>query len=396
MTVYRYRAARPDGALVQGTLDAASADQAGTAVTELGLFPLALVPAAAGDTEKPAASRRDLAIVFRSIAALVSAGVPLERAVAASEPLARGALRETLGATRSRLREGQGFAQALSAGRGAVPGVVLGMIRAGERGSQLGPALEQVATHLEQDAELVARVRQALAYPLLLAVVGTVSVLVIGTVIVPRFAELLGDLGQDLPVATRLLIGGSALLSHFWFVLIPLGLAGGWAGREALKRPASRHWIDRTLLSIPGLGGVRLALATSRVARALGGMLGAGMPLLPALDAAREAAGDEAVADRLSHARERVAQGAPLAAALEREAVLAPSALQLVAVGEASGRLGDMALRAGDLAAQEAERGLKTLVTLLEPALIVTFGGLVAFVAAALLQAVYAIRPGGF
>ena len=181
MTVYRYRAARPDGALVQGTLDAASADQAGTAVTELGLFPLALAPVAAGDTEKLAASRPDLAIVFRSVAALVSAGVPLERALAASEPLARGVLRETLGSARSRLREGQGFAQALSAGRGVVPGVVLGMIRAGERGSQLGPALEQVATHLEQEAELVARVRQALAYPLLLGVVGTASVLVIGT-----------------------------------------------------------------------------------------------------------------------------------------------------------------------------------------------------------------------
>src|SRR2546426_1477351 len=306
MTVYRYGAARPDGALVQGTLDAASADQASAAVTELGLFPLALVPAAAGDTEKPAASRRDLAIVFRSIAALVSAGVPLERAVAASEPLARGALRETLGATRSRLREGQGFAQALSAGRGAVPGVVLGMIRAGERGSQLGPALEQVATHLEQEAELVARVRQALAYPLLLGVVGTASVLVIGTVIVPRFAELLGDMGQDLPVATQLLLTGSALVSRFWFLLLPLALASIWLVLEAVKRPAIRRWIDETLITVPGLGSIRQALATTRVVRALGGMLRAGMPLLPALQGAREAAGDVAVAARLDRARERV------------------------------------------------------------------------------------------
>jgi len=388
MTVYRYGAARPDGALVQGTLDAASADQASAAVTELGLFPLALVPAAAGDTEKPAASRRDLAIVFRSIAALVSAGVPLERAVAASEPLARGALRETLGATRSRLREGQGFAQALSAGRGAVPGVVLGMIRAGERGSQLGPALEQVATHLEQEAELVARVRQALAYPLLLAVAGTVSVLVIGTVIVPRFAELLGDLGQDLPVATRALIAGSTVLSRFWFLLVPLGVAGLWTVRETLKRPASHRSLDETLLAIPLLGAVRLALATSRVTRALGAMLKAGMPLLPALAAAAAAAGDAAVAERLGRVRERVARGEPLAISLEREAALAPGALQLVAVG--------MTWRAGDLAAQEAERGLRTLVTLVEPALIIAFGGLVAFAAAALLQAVYSLRPGGF
>src|SRR5206468_6855279 len=160
------------------------------------------------------ASRRDLAIVFQSIAALVSAGVPLERAVSSSEALARGALRDTLAAARARLHEGESFAQALGAARSVVPGIVLGMLRAGERGSQLSRALEQVATHLEQEAELVARVRQALAYPLLFAVVGVASVLVIGAVIVPRFAELLGDLGQDLPPATRLLLVGSAFLSH--------------------------------------------------------------------------------------------------------------------------------------------------------------------------------------
>jgi general secretion pathway protein F len=127
--------------------------------------------------------------------------------------------------------------------------------------------------------------------------------------------------------------------------------------------------------------------------RALGGMLRAGMPLLPALDAAREAAGDLAIAERLTRSRERVVRGAALAVALEREGALSAGALQLVVVGESSGRVADMALSAGNLAAQEAERGLHALVTALEPALIVAFGGLVAFTAAALLQAVYSLRP---
>ena len=116
---------------------------------------------------------------------------------------------------------------------------------------------------------------------------------------------------------------------------------------------------------------------------------------MPALEAARGAAGDAALAERLGRVRERVARGETITASLEREGALTQSALQLVAVGESSGRLGEMSWRAGDLAAQEAERGLKTLVTLVEPALILAFGALVAFVAAALLQAVYSIRPGG-
>src|SRR6266566_4426213 len=292
MTPFRYRAARADGGIVDGLVDASSATQASAVVTDRGLFPLAVSPAEAAEGARRAASRRDLAIVFQSIAALVSAGVPLERAVASSEALARGALRDTLAAARTRLHEGEGLAQALGRARGVVPGIVLGMLRAGERGSQLPLALGQVATHLEQEAELVARVRQALAYPLLLAVVGVASILVIGAVIVPRFAELLGDLGQDLPPATRLLLVSSSLLSQYWFLLVPAVAGVVGLGVEAARRPPIRRRVAEGLLSAPLIGPVRLALATSRIARALGGMLAAGMPLLAALAAAREAAGD--------------------------------------------------------------------------------------------------------
>jgi general secretion pathway protein F len=391
---YRYRAARADGAIVAGELDAVSEADASAVLVERGLFPVTIHSDEA-DERRPAASRRDLAIVFRSIATLFGVGVPLERALVATEPLARGRLSQVLGDARSHLHEGQGLAQALGSGRGVVPGVVLGMVQAGERGSQLATALEQVATHLEQEAELVAKVRQALAYPLFLGVAGTASVLVIGTVVVPRFADLLSDLGQSLPLATRLLLAGSSFLSRFWILLLALVVITIWGAVEWWRRPSGRRRVDETLLALPLIGVLRQALATARVTRALGGMLRAGMPLLPALDAAREAAGDVALASRLTRARERVAQGAPLTVSLEREHALSTSALSLFAVGESSGRLGEMVLKAGDLAAQEAERGLKTLVTVLEPALIVAFGGLVAFVAAALLQAVYSLRPGG-
>jgi len=392
MSAYSYRAARQDGAIVTGAIDAESYSQATSTLASRGLFAIAVSPAV--EARRPAASRRDLAIVFRGIAALVSSGVPLERAIAAAEPLASGTLRETLAAARQRLHEGASFANALAAGRGIVPNLVIGMVRAGERGSQLGSALDQVAGHLEQEADLVAHVRQALTYPLLLAGAGLASVLVITTVVVPRFAAILGDLGQQLPTSTRLLLGISQLLSRFWMPLLLVAVAVAWAGIDWIRRPTGRKQLEEALLKLPLVGKVRHTLATARVMRALGGMLRSGMPLLPALDAAREASGDLAIADRITRSRERVVQGAALAVALEREAALSASALQLVAVGESSGRVAEMALSAGDLAAQEAERGLRALVTALEPALIVAFGGLVAFTAAALLQAVYSLRPG--
>jgi type II secretory pathway component PulF len=391
MSAYSYRAARQDGAIVTGAIEAESTSQATNTLADRGLFAIAVTPA--GEEHRRPASRRDLAIVFRGIAALVSSGVPLERAVAATEPLASSDLRDTLSSARQRLQQGASFAIALNVGRGVVPSLVIGMVRAGERGSQLGAALEQVAAHLEQEAELVASVRQALTYPLLLAGAGLASVLVITTVVVPRFAVILGDLGQQLPVATRLLLAVSELLSRFWIPSLLIVVALTWAGIDWIRRPTGRRHVEEALLKLPLIGKVRLALATARVMRALGGMLRAGMPLLTALDAAREAVGDLAIAERLTRSRERVVQGGALAAALEREAAISPTALQLVAVGESSGRVPEMALSAGTLAAQEAERGLRTLVTALEPALIVAFGGLVAFTAAALLQAVYSLRP---
>jgi len=342
---------------------------------------------------KHMANRRQLAVVFRSIASLVEAGVPLERTVGASADLVAGRLHATLATARDELRRGHTFADALGGVSSCVPPVVIGIIRAGERGSKLEQALVQVADQLEREADLAGAVRQALAYPLLLLTAGGASVIVIGTVVVPKFATLLADLGQELPPSTRLLLATSEFMSH-WGLLVMLGLGLALAGMVRWSHAGSgRLAIDRLLLRMPLVGRVRMGLATSRACRTLGSMLASGMSLLPALEGAGEAAGDRSVEGRLGRSCERVALGESLTTALTRERVFSPSAMQLIAVGEASGRLALMSRQAGDLAALESERSLGALVNLLEPALVVLFGALVAWVALALLQAVYAVRP---
>ena len=146
---------------------------------------------------------------------------------------------------------------------------------------------------------------------------------------------------------------------------------------------------------MPLIGPIRHALATARVCRTLGALLGTGTPALPALVIASEAAADAAVGGRLGRVRQHVAEGASLSAALSATGAVTEGAWQLVSIGEGSGRLPTLLAKAADLEEREAERRLKTLVTFLEPALILAFAGLVAFVAAALLQAVYSLRPGG-
>ncbi|HEU4647898.1 MAG TPA: type II secretion system F family protein [Gemmatimonadales bacterium] len=393
-TRYRYRAVRSDGRAVTGFVEARNAADATAQLVARDLHPLACDVAAVPMRAPGAARRRDLAVLFQSLAALTGAGVPLDRALGASVDLTRGRLRHAVTEARRHVREGRSLSQAFEVSEGLLPHVVIGMLRAGERGGRLPAALGAVARHLEQEAELIARVRQALAYPTLIAIAGLVSTVAIGMVVIPRFAGILGDMGTQLPPATRWLLGVSRLLSRYGvFAVFGAGIAG-IAGVEWARRPTGRLVMHRCLLALPGVGTLRLALASARVCRALAGMLEAGMPLLRALDAARDAAGDVAIAERLDRARESIAQGQSFASSVTAADAFLPAALQLLAVGESSGHLAEMANRAGDLAATEAERSLKTVTALLEPGLIVVFGGLVAFVAAALLQAVYSLRPG--
>ena len=395
MTAFRYRAAAASGRIVRGALSATSEAGAAAALEARGLAPLALEPDGPGlRWSRP--SRRDLAIAFRSLAALVEAGAPLAGALAATERLPQHPeLRAALAEARRLLHEGRSLGSALGASPDVVPPVCLGVLRAGERAGRLGAALEQVATQLEQDAELASRIRQALAYPLVLAASGVASIAVIALVIVPRFAALLADLGQELPPATRLLLTLSSLTQRFGAGLLAacgLGLAALVAWR---RTPAGRERWDELLLDLPVVGPLRHRLAAARFCRAFGSLLTAGVPLLGALEGGADASGDSALSARLMRARTRIAEGAPVAESLDTERVLPVAPLQLLAVGESSAQLGPMAARAADLAAADAERALRALVSLLEPALVLLFGAIVTFVAAALLQAAYSLRPGG-
>jgi general secretion pathway protein F len=390
---FRYRAARSDGKVIAGVVESPTATEAGRRLMERGLHPLALEPTTATERRTRSAPTRELAAVFQGLASLIGAGVPVLRALEACRPVAGVRLQQGLSRAADLVREGRSLGEALTALDGLVPGVVIGIIRAGERASRLAPALDEVAQHLELEADLESSLRQALAYPLILLTAGVASTGVIATVVIPRFAAILADLGQDLPTSTRLLLATSAFLGAWWWALLLAGAVGVAVAARALTDPLVRERVADLILRVPVLGGVRLALATARASRAAASALTAGVPLIPALAAARDAAGDPAVRQRIARASVDVTEGGALAPALERHRALLPSALQLVAVGEASGQLGPMFRRAGALAGTEAERRLRTLVGLLEPGLVVFFGGMVAFVAAALLQAVYALKP---
>ncbi|MGH7633821.1 MAG: type II secretion system F family protein, partial [Gemmatimonadaceae bacterium] len=211
--------------------------------------------------------------------------------------------------------------------------------------------------------------------------------------VLPRFAAMLADLGQALPSSTRLVLSVASMARHWALPATALAGLGALLWHRWARSPDGAQAWHALLLRIPLLGGIRLSAATARVAGALAALLESGVPVAPALRAAARAAGDAAIGARCLRSRERILEGARPSAACAAERALTPTTIRLIRAGEESGKLARMLQQAARLEREQASERVKALVRLLEPALILVFGGLIALVAAALLQAMYSIRP---
>lgn len=394
MPLFTYRAYRADGGRLTGQIESPSASAAAATLSRRGLIPVRLNRLSPTDLwgwRRP--SRRDLATVLQSMASLVDAGVPLQQALEATADLAPASLRNALIRIENRVRDGFSLARSMEGESGLFSQVTIGLLRAGESGVGTGPALDQAALQLEREAESAARIRAALTYPILLSVVGTLSIALITFFVVPRFATLVADSEQALPVATATLLAASGILRSHGIVL---GLVAAFlligCGWLASHYPATLH---RWLLGVPSIGTIRHGFATARAARILGALLGAGVSAVTALETAARSVGDHTLHGRLLQAAERVRDGSGIAPALESVRALTSTATRMAGIGEASGRLSTLLLKAATLEEQAADGRLKSLVGIIEPLLILTFAAVVAFVAAALLQAIYSVRPAG-
>jgi general secretion pathway protein F len=390
---FAYQAANREGQVERGRLDATTREAAMRTLAERGLFPLELtaVQASSRGAKIPAA---ELALTLRILADLVDSGLALGRALQTLETLAPARVAAILPAVRQSVREGRSLAHALEESRAQMPEVLLGVLRAGERGSGLAAAIRQAALLSEESAAARAALRSALAYPILLATFGTGAVCLLVGVVLPRFAAILADLGQSLPASTRFVlragvIAGGAALPLVIVLAVLLLAQRTWVGT-----PDGRRRWDALLLRLPLFGAPRMASASANLCAALSALLESGVPLVPAMGSAARATGNAELVARVARARADVEHGGRLSMALAAHEATSPVVYRLARAGEESGRLASMLGHAARIERERAVRQMQTMVRLVEPILIVAFGGMVALVAAALLQALYSVRPG--
>jgi general secretion pathway protein F len=401
MPLFRYVAVEPTGRTVRGTMEAPSEAAVVDRLRRQGSLPMRAELDRGGrlsslfSTEfgRRGLRRQEVTDLTREMATMLGAGQDLDRTLrflVETAPNAR--VRGIVEGLRATVRDGGSLAAALQRYPGSFPPLYVGLVRAGEAGGQLAPALERLAELLERERRLAATVTSALIYPAILMVAATGSIVLLLTEVLPQFVPLFEQSGAALPRPTQMLIAAGDLLSAYglWglLVLILLGLVV----RAVLRQPGPRLTADRLILRLPVIGGLAREVLAARLTRTLGTLLINGVPLIAALNIVRDVLGNRAGEAAVERAASSAKGGAGLSGALAEAAVLPPRAVHLLRLGEETAQLGPMALRAAEIHEEATRIGVQRLVSLLVPTITIVMGAAVAGIVASLLLAMLGLN----
>jgi general secretion pathway protein F len=398
MGAFEYTALDPRGREKRGVLEGDAARQIRQQLREKGWVPLSVEEVAqreAKERKRYAFLRRgisatELALITRQLATLVRAGLPLEECLrAVSQQADKGRLKSMLLAVRARVMEGHSLAVGLSDFPHVYPELYRTTVEAGEQSGHLDRVLERLADYTESRQQLRQKIQLAVFYPALLTVV---AILVVGglmTYVVPQVVQVFENIGQELPPLTRGLIAVSDFLRNnglVMLILLVLAIAGF---SYLLRNTAVRRRFHKVLLIIPLVSRLERGLNTGRFARTFSILTASGVPVLESMRISAQVMSNLPMKEAVAEATARVREGAGIAAALERSGYFPPMTVQLVASGEASGKLEEMLERAAINQEREIETLIAALLGLFEPLLILFMGSVVLVIVLAILLPIF-------
>jgi general secretion pathway protein F len=329
----------------------------------------------------------DVAVVTRQLATLIGAGIPLFESLAAlCEQVENEQLKRALTAVREQVREGQSFAKALEQHPKIFPNLYVNMVRAGEASGTLQQVLERLTTFMESQGKLQGKVTSAMAYPVLMALIGTGLVSILMVAVVPNVTTIFASMDQALPWYTALLITVSDFMSSYWWALALFVAAGIYAFRRWKNTTDGKLRWDNVVLKIPVFGKVILMLSVARFARTLSTLLSSGVALLTAMDIVANVLGNAALEQVVHQAIGSIREGQSIAEPLKRSGKFPPIVTHMITIGEKSGQLEQMLDSIANAYDTEVENRVAMLTSLLEPLIIVMMGGIVGFIAVSILM----------
>jgi type IV pilus assembly protein PilC len=329
---------------------------------------------------------REFLVFNQELATLLRAGLPLVQSLdILRQRIDDPGFRATLNDVHDRVRSGAALSEAFEAQGAVIPGIYTASLMAGEKSGGLEEVIRRYVTHVKVIANVKRKTVSALVYPVILLCLSLVVVSIIVLRVVPEFEGFYQSFDEELPLITQAIVSMSAFFRAY-FVLVVLGIGGVVAaGGYWVRQPGQLAVLDRLILRVPGVGRIAGRFATSQLARTLATLLSGGIPLVNALDVASRALGNRFFAEQITLVGQRVREGESLASSLASRGVFPGVAVKMVEVGESTGALGEMLTSVADFFDEEIDTQLGRFVTIVEPALLVIMG----VVIAALLIALY-------
>ncbi len=386
MPDYKYNAIDRNGAQTSGKIDAASEEQARQKLMARGL----MVTTLAGDggaakplvggapAKKPGFSfgakvtQDDVTVMTRQLATLITAGLPLLRALELIHRQERNPVfKGILGNIAESVSQGNNLSEALQAHPKVFDRLFVNMIRAGEAGGVLDKVLDRLAKFREKASRIQKKVKSAMVYPAVVVTVAVVIVFILMVKVVPSFQNLLSGQKTQMPALTAFVVGISDALVTYWYVT-PIALVGIVVGFKAwLASPKGKEIFDRIIFKLPKVGGFVQIVSVSRFARTFGTLMASGVPILQAINITRDTLDNVVIAKSLERVHDRVRDGEPLSVPLEQTGVFPQMVTSMIQVGEETGQLPEMLNRVADIYDEEVDNAVGALTSIIEPVLIV-------------------------
>lgn len=404
-TTYTYRGLDDAGKPVHGELIADDAQSATALLKTRAIFPTEVSQATERASAAPASGggmldglfnrnlTADVSILTRQLANLVAGGVPLMASFAAlSSHTENPRLRAILENMQQEVHGGKTLWEALAMHPAAFPSLYVSMVKAGEASGQLAPVLTWLADYQEKEQARRTQIRGALAYPMLLAIAGTLAIFLLIVLVVPKFSVMFAEFNQALPLPTVVLLGTANFLGHWGWTLLAGALLISVVFSRYAKTPSGKVHVDGLRLRVPLFGKLLLRSAMSRFARTTATLLHGGVPLLDALTVVRDVLGNEVMALATDRAREGMREGERFADRLQQTGVFPSFLTHMIGIGEETGDLQSMLLTVASTYDLEVDSTLKSMVSLIEPLIIITIGGVMGFIIFSMLMPIFQIN----
>jgi general secretion pathway protein F len=403
MPLFEYSGLNAAGKKVSGSVEGTGRRAVLQNLRARGIFPTELREEKAAAPGRSAARLRlvrrvpigELATATRQLATLLGAGLPLDEALGTvASQLEHERLARAYSTVRDEVTQGESLHDAFGRHPRIFPVLYVNMVQVGENTGTLDKVLQRLADFMEDQARMRSKINAAMAYPILMALIGTGVLFFLFAFVVPKVVRMLEDLGQALPLPTLVLISTSNFLAQWWWLLLTLLALGLFALQRYASTEAGRLRLDRLALTFPLFGRLNLLVATARFTRTLGTLLRSGVPLLKALEITQNLMQNRVLRQAVEDTGVAVREGEGLAPPIRRSGVFPPMVAQMAAVGERSGELEDMLFRVADTYEHQVDMTLNGLLSMLEPVMILLMGGVVGFIVLAILLPIFQASQG--